>query len=624
MSNAPDQFPQSILKDLDWQEDSDREFKLAEGGCPKSLWSTYSAMANTDGGTILLGVNDHGQPVGLADPAKVQKELWDMVNNPQKVSTNVLRNDDVVRVDAGGGRPIIAVRVRRAGRRERPVYTGTNPLTGTYRRNFEGDYRCTEDEVGRMLADRSTQPADSQILTGFSMADLDTASLQQYRQRFASMKPTHPWLDKSETEFLRSLGAWRTDRASGEEGLTLAGLLAFGKDGPIRDAVPEYHIDYREVDTSNVEARWTDRITADGTWEPNLFQFFSRVIQRLSADLKLPFELGDDLFRQGETIVHVAIREALVNALIHADYRGQGGVLIEKRADRLVFSNPGSLLLSVEQILKGGLSECRNKSLQTIFFLMGAAEKAGSGIDKIRKGWQSQHWFYPSIQEQWQPDRVKLDLPMVSLLPAESTTRLERLFGPPFKTLNEHEVHALVLADLESEVTNSRLRQMTDQHAFDLTKMLQGLVSRGFLAQLGQGRWTRYRLSKSTDDSSHSEDDSSHNGKDLSHKTWDSSQMLHELPEADKAGLEAIGQPSRASGRLSPEKTRKIIHKLCQGRYLTAAHLAELMGRSAASLRARFLKAMVDQGSLRLQHPDKPNRPDQAYTATEVEPDHAD
>src|SRR5262249_39836125 len=157
--------------------------------------------------------------------------------------------------------------------------------------------------------------------------------------------PQHPWLAKDQKEFLEKLGAWRTDRSTGEEGLTVAGLLMFGKDHSIRDpaALPEFNLDYREKLSDDPKVRWTDRLTIDGTWVANLFQFYQRVIQRLTADLKVPFQLQPDLFRKDDTIVHEAIREALVNAMIHADYRGQGGIVVEKYKDRLEMSNPGTL-----------------------------------------------------------------------------------------------------------------------------------------------------------------------------------------------------------------------------------------------------------------------------------------
>ena len=175
----------------------------------------------------------------------------------------------------------------------------------------------------------------------------------------------------------------------------------FGKDEAIRDpaAISGYHVDYREKLSPDPSVRWTDRLTIDGTWVGNLFQFYQRVIQRLTVDLKLPFQLGSDLFRKDETLVHEAIREALVNALIHADYRGLGGIVVEKYRDRIELSNPGSLLLSLEQVWSGGVSECRNKSLQTMFLMIGGGEKAGSGIDKIRQGWRAQHWRLPIIRE---------------------------------------------------------------------------------------------------------------------------------------------------------------------------------------------------------------------------------
>src|SRR5206468_6913393 len=131
------------------------------------------------------------------------------------------------------------------------------------------------------------------------------------------------------------------------------------------------------------------------------------------------------------------------------DFRGQGGIIVEKYRDRFEFSNPGTLLLSVEQILKGGVSECRNRLLQTMFSLLGYGEKAGSGFDKIRQGWASQNWRLPIIEETLRPDRVRLVLPMVSLLPEESVERIKGRFGTKFKKLSPLEVQALVTADLE-------------------------------------------------------------------------------------------------------------------------------------------------------------------------------
>ncbi|ORJ58327.1 hypothetical protein B5V00_12740 [Geothermobacter hydrogeniphilus] len=624
--------PVDILARLDWTENDDLEFKSARGGLPRSLWETYCAMANTHGGAILLGVEDDGRVSGVDHPEKLKKNFWDTINNRGKVSQNLLCDTDLAEVPHPDGL-ILAIRVPQATRYQRPVFLGQNPLTGTYRRNFEGDYHCTEQEVGRMLSDRAEQPADSRILEGFTLDDLDRTSLQQYRQRFASHKPTHPWLSEDDVGLLAKLGGWRRDRLSGIEGVTVAGLLMFGRDEAIREAVPQYHVDYREKLSTDPEIRWTDRLTVDGTWPANLFQFYLRVIQRLAQDLKLPFQLDSDLFRRGETIVHEAIREALVNALIHADYQGQGGIVVEKHKDRFEFSNPGTLLVSFDQLMRGNVSECRNKSLQTMFMMIGGAEKAGSGVDKILQGWNSQHWRSPMVREQVQPDRVLWVLPMVSLIPEDSLQRLQTCFGARFGRFSKLEVQALVTADIEGAVDNARMRQISGRHASDVTRILQGLVSKGALQQEGQGRWTRYRLPDSTLpgdldsvhkdlDSVHKDLDSVHKDLDSVHKDLDSvhkdlDSVHKDLDSVHKVDplLLKIAEPARRSQRLPPEQMEKLIVEMCRGRWLTRRELAGLLQRNPDSLRARYLTPMVAHGVLQLRYPDKPNRVDQAYSA---------
>jgi len=617
--------PLDILVQLDWAEGDDLEFKSAQGGLPKSLWETYSAMANSHGGVILLGVEDDSRVSGVREPQKLKKAFWDTVNNRGKVNLNLCNNADLAEVAHPDGL-IVAIRVPQASRYQRPVFLGQNPLTGTYRRNYEGDYRCTEQEVGRMLSDRAEEPADSRILENFGLDDLDLPSLHQYRQRLASHKPTHPWLSEDDVGLLTKFGGWRRDRKTGAEGLTLAGLLMFGRDETLREGVPGYHVDYRERLSKDPAERWSDRITADGAWHPNLFQFYLRVAQRLVADLKLPFQLNADLFRRGETEVHEAIREALTNALIHTDYNGQGGIVVEKLRDGFEFSNPGTLLISFEQLLRGNVSECRNKALQTMFMLIGAAEKAGSGVDKMRRGWASQHWRSPILREQVQPDRVCWRLPTISLIPDESLTRLEALFGREFNRLSAKEVQALVTADLEGSVDNARMRQICAIHAVDVTCLLQGLVAKGALVQEGQGRWSRYRL-PATGDSVHKTGDSVHKTGDSVHKTGDSvhktGDSVHKTGDSvHKTGdsvhsddLLDIAAPAKSQQRLQPEKMEEIILRLCQGRWLTRNQLADLLGRNPDGLRSRFLTPMVAHGRLRLRYPDKPNRVDQAYTS---------
>lgn len=615
-------------------EDSDWEFKLAGGGFPSSVWETYSAMANTDGGTIVLGVEQRGDQfsvVGLPNPNQRLTDFWTQANNRELISVCLLTNGHVklVTVDS---KAVLVIAVPRATRQQRPVYIRGNPLTGTYRRNNEGDFHCTEEEVKRMLGDQSGQSLDAVILEGFALDDLDQPTLQQYRQRWSSRDPDHQWLTYDDRRFLECLGAYRRDRQTGEEGITIAGLLMFGKTLAIVDphGVPGFHLDYQEWLSENPSDRWTDRVTYDGKWECNLVQFTQRVLPRLTADLKVPFRLAEGGRRVDDTEVHEAIREAFTNALIHADYRGQGGVVIVKRQDRLEFSNPGTLLLSKEQILHGGTSECRNPSLQRMFGFMGYGERAGSGFGTIRRGWESQTWRLPSISETVRPDRVCLLLPMLSVLPEGSVERVRDLYGEAVDALTGAEVQALVTAEVEGCVSNSRMQEMSDQHPANLTKLLQGLVGKGMLRQDGHKRATLYRLAEPppTPDLPGDVEPPSVTGVDTYHKSEDSYQRLvstyhwiTELPEtlsalpADELGaLADIADAAHKKGRLAPAETRDLVRRLCEGRYLTSSEIGALLHRDAENLRARVLTPLIKDGVLAYRYPGEVTRPDQAYT----------
>ena len=615
-----------LFDNLGYYEGLDVEYKSAKGGIPRDLWETYSSFANTDGGTLWLGISQlrDGQldVHGVTDPHKLVGDFWNTLNNRSKVNRNLLTNKDVSVVELADkpGHWLIRIDVPRAGRRERPIFIGSDPFSGTYRRNHEGDYHCRDDEVRRMFADQSEEPPDSRILTGFSVeADLDMDSLRQFRNRFASRAPTHAWLKEDDLGLLTKLQGWRRDRKSGQEGLTVAGLLMFGKAESIMapEAVPGFHLDYREKLADDPAIRWTDRLTIDGTWVGNLFQFYQQVILKLGQGpgVPSPFKTDAEGYRQAGGPVHEALQEALVNALIHADYNGQGGIVIDRFPNRFEFSNPGTLLVSREQILRGSISECRNKSLQLMFQMLGVGDKAGSGIDKIRQSWAAQHWQSPSLRETLQPDRVMLGLPMVSMLPEATVQELRALFGPRFEQLNRDEVQAVITAALEANVSNQRLQEILTLHRVDITKLLQGLVRKGLLVPEGSGRWTRYSLPEGTtelaNDLSSAANDLSSAANDLSSTANDLSSLAGDENKASVEGSDLVAAV-RESARAKPAVVRQAILSVCAGEFLTLGELASRLGRSQERLK-KYIGELVGAGTLELRFPENKTHPQQAY-----------
>ena len=395
------------------------EYKSAKGGLPASLWETYSSFANSNGGIIVLGIkekNGHLTSDNLTEDQLLayKKNFWDIVHNRAKVSATLIAENDVT-IENWQGSPILIINVPRAQFTDRPVFLNHNPFGNTYIRNNEGDYLCSDEEVRIMFADAQAlqHSHDADILPNFTMDDIDISSVRAYRQRFSLRKPTHPWNEIDDMAFLTKINAYSSDRKTKEEGLTRAGILMFGKYASITDryCAPWYFPDYQEWLGDDSAQRWTNRIYPDSTWEPNLYQFFHRVYTQAAQSVPTKFALKG-IERIDDTSAHVALREALVNTLVHCNYAIQGNILIKRISNGFIMRNPGRMLVSVEDFYAGSHSTCRNPLIQNMFALLGYGEHAGSGADIIVKGWMSYGWDQPTIQESVHPEETTLSMMM--------------------------------------------------------------------------------------------------------------------------------------------------------------------------------------------------------------------
>lgn len=406
---------QDIDKILADGEHISLECKAAQGGLPNSVWETYSAFANTYGGTILLGVkenlnekviNKRFSVCGVDDAAKIVKDLWNMLNNKEKVSLNLLHDDDVKTLEIDG-KTVVAINVPRADCLLRPIYINDNLSKGTFRRNNEGDYHCTEQELRLMMRDSNEQGNDNMFLEYYTMDDIDKPTLEKYRIRFRIDHPDHVWNDLPDKEFLMQLGGYVVNRKERTEGLTMAGLLMFGKGLPIRERFYNLRMDY--IDKSNLigEQRYSDRLTYDGTWENNLYNFIQMVLPRLTRDLPRPFQM-EGVVRKDDTPQHKAVREAFTNMIIHADFMLDGLLRVVKYDNRFEFTNPGLLKLPLERIYAGGESKARNQRMQALLRMIGFGEGLGSGFPLILSAWKEKHWMRPELIEE--PDLLQVKL----------------------------------------------------------------------------------------------------------------------------------------------------------------------------------------------------------------------
>lgn len=141
-----------------YRENNRIEAKQALGGLPESIWETYSAFANAEGGILLLGVEELPDKslnaLNLLDPQWLIEDFWAILQHPEQVSVNILRPGAVQVHTVEDGKQIIAITVPKAPEEHRPVYVGGDPYRGSYCRRGEGDCRLSRAEVDAMFENR--------------------------------------------------------------------------------------------------------------------------------------------------------------------------------------------------------------------------------------------------------------------------------------------------------------------------------------------------------------------------------------------------------------------------------------------------------------------------------------
>lgn len=406
---------EDILKLMKEGEGIHFEAKSAKGGFPDSFWDTYSSFANTDGGIIVLGLKENPKNgklfvEGLPDPAKIRKDFFNMLNNRQKISINLLTDKMVypLKID---DKEILVVEIPRADRTIRPIYKGLDPRTGTFHRIGEGDSLCTPDELASLIRDAVRLTVDTTVLEKMDENVFCMDTVRSYRQIFRDTLPRHLWNNVDDIQFLRYLGAM----ALGEDGLfhpTAAGLLMFGWEYEIIREFPDYFLDYQEH-KKFINTRWTDRIvSSSGEWSGNLFDFALKVSHKLVSDLKVPFVMKG-MLRIDDTPVHQMLREAVTNTLTNADYYGRRGVVIVKKEDGFEFHNPGNMRVALNTAIQGSVSDPRGSTLLRIFSHVKFGERAGYGISTIFSIWPKIFHVNPEIRESAESVyRTSLYLPM--------------------------------------------------------------------------------------------------------------------------------------------------------------------------------------------------------------------
>jgi predicted HTH transcriptional regulator len=485
-----------------------------------------------------------------------------------------------------------------------------------------------------MMREASDLAADAVILPWARLEDLDREALASYRRRALILDERTPLAEFDEIEFLQAIEGYRRDPHSGQEGITVAGLLMFGSEMAIRQWRARHLIDARllprgaDVD----EPDWADRVL----WESHLFGAYNKIYPWLTRDLPVPFRLENGV-RDVESDQHRALREALVNLLVHADYAERDASLILRWDGGVLFRNPGRSRIPSPGFHGGNRSDPRNPALLRMFRWIGYAEEAGTGVPRIFRSWRELGYEPPHIDPGDERYEFAITLPYEHLLSQADREWL----GGVGETFTEAEQLALAIARHEDGVDNQALRGVTGLHGADASRVLTGLRDRGLLEMEGSKRGAWYRLAVSAPmpvdggarsgikDPSLADSGVSTGSSGVSTTDSGLSTADNELSTADNelsgevhtSGIEEellrIAATIRGRRRTPPDRLAETVVDLCATRPLSLRELMTLLQRSEQHMRAT-LGALEDAGRIQTLYPQR-QHPKQKYIVKSIE-----
>ena len=382
------------------------EFKLAQHTLPKSFFETVCAFLNHQGGTILLGVDDTGEIMGV-HPEKAEqlcKEIASLSNNPTKLDPVFLIQPKVIEIN---NKKVVHTFV--------PVSSQVHKTNNTYYdRSSDGDFILkTHSKISELYNRKSTIFSENIIYPYLQEKDFEENTVQKAYQLIRAFRPNHPWLELSGIDFYKAAGLYRFDYNTNESGFTLASLLLFGKEETIASVLPYYKIEalLRIHDKERYDDRETIRCNLIRAYE-ELMKFITKHLPDnfyLESDHRI--SLRDNLFR-----------EIIANFLIHREYINPRVPYLEISDKYVLFKNTNKPHLYGSITPDNYESYPKNPHLAKFFVQIGRAEELGTGIKKIFKYSKLYSNKNPQIKEE---DLFEVAIPIITPKTTPKTTPSE-------------------------------------------------------------------------------------------------------------------------------------------------------------------------------------------------------
>lgn len=600
-------FKELWAKLTDGDETVMLEAKLASD-IGKSIWETISAFSNepgANGGYFILGVARRLDSLfpdyevrGIENPDKLQSDFVsqcrEMFSSPIRPEINVEIVDE--------NKCVIVAYIPEAPTHQKPIYIKSRGVVnGAFRRIGPTDQKCTEDDLAIFYQSRGSKSYDEMEVSGTSQADVDPDALKLYR----SARESTALSQLEDSELLYAVNALADN--SKNSPLTLAGLMLFGRQIAIRRHLPMTRVDYIRVEgtewVTDTEQRY-QAVERMGALLVTIPQLINQVLDDIPKAFDLP---ASDVHRKDKPLIpRSVIREAVVNALMHRNYRVHQPVQIIRFANRVEIINPGYSLIPDERLGQAG-SRSRNPKIAAVLHDVGLAETKGTGIKVMKVAMERANLTLPLIESDREKDEFSLRLLVHHLLRESDITWLSRFaaYG-----LSNDEAKALIILREIGELDNATYRQLNHMDALTASGHLRRLRGLGILEQRGKGASTFYKPGIRFFEPK------------SKRKPRTEMSAVEPLTDAQRQELAALRQQLSADilaeidslkKRVPPNQLNALIERLCNARPLNAAELGLLLNKNAEHLRNRNIKQLFSDGRLVYFYPDQPNHPDQRY-----------
>lgn len=487
---------------------------------------------------------------------------------------------------------------------------------------------------------------------------LDPEAITAYRRERQALNPNASELNYNDQDLLYCFNAIaRHPAQKGEHCPTIAGLILFGKAIALRRYFPMHRIDYILVEGKEWVSDPDKRYQSIELREPLLLAI-PKLTTLVLNDLPKAFNLAENGIHRRETplIPRKVIREAIVNALMHRNYRERSPVQIIRFSDRLEIRNPGYSLKPTDELDQPG-SKTRNEKIAAVLHEVGIAETKGSGGRVILETMLEANLTLPLFVSNRDRDYFHVTLFTHHLLDQEDIEWLKQFKG---YGLSNDEAKALVVLRKVGTINNWMYRLTNDVDTLTASQHLRRLRDAGLLEQQGKGSATCYTLASALVDNGLSRELTEPEESNLGSDSLDNS-LYRELTEPEESNLGSHTDSDQYQERKQlvlnlplgeqgyepkgderqnylvqmPEQLRTKIEglgrrsnhnevgiaiiELCTWKSLSSSVIATIVYRNQDYVQTQYLTPLVRLGKLQQEKP--PNSPQQTYRATKTNAD---